>query len=144
MALKVYIARLREQIAKALREGGSVLAAENALISETTDSNLVVYRINVAVEILHRTAKLMGPRRSTTSVTSSHDGDTRYNFLGFAQLACLLILIRRLRDGFEAFPTVPSNSEQPLLHSENSRFRIPVRHCIPIPCLDIYRDALIS
>jgi hypothetical protein len=57
-ALRVYIARLREQIAKALKEGGSVLAAENVLLSEKTDSNVAVYRINLPVQVVHRTTKL--------------------------------------------------------------------------------------
>jgi len=58
-SLRVYITRLREQIAKALRKGGSIVPPEDALISETTDSNVMVHRINLPVEIVHRTMKLM-------------------------------------------------------------------------------------
>jgi hypothetical protein len=57
-SLRVYIPRFREQIAKALRKGGSMVLPEDALISETTDSNVVVHRINLPVEIVHRTMKL--------------------------------------------------------------------------------------
>jgi hypothetical protein len=59
VALRVYIARLREQIAKALRKGGSMIPSEDALVSESTESNVVVHRINLPVEIVHRTIKLM-------------------------------------------------------------------------------------
>jgi protein-L-isoaspartate O-methyltransferase len=59
VALRVYIARLRQQISKALSKGGSMVLPEDALISETTDSNVVVHRINLPVEIVHRTMKLM-------------------------------------------------------------------------------------
>ena len=59
VALRVYIARVREQIGKALRKGGSMLLPESALISETTDSNVVVHRIGLPVEIVHLTVKLM-------------------------------------------------------------------------------------
>ena len=57
VSLRVYIPRLRDQIAKALRKGGSMLSPEEALMSETTDSNLVVHRINLPVEIVHRTMR---------------------------------------------------------------------------------------
>jgi hypothetical protein len=59
VSLRVYLARLREQIAKALRKGGSMVLPEDALVSETTDSNVVVHRINLPVEIVHRTTKSM-------------------------------------------------------------------------------------
>lgn len=59
VSLRVYIARLREQIAKALRKGGSMVSPKDALVSEPTDSNVVVHRINLPVEIVHRTMKLM-------------------------------------------------------------------------------------
>jgi hypothetical protein len=58
-SLRVYVARLREQIAKAMREGGSLVSAEDALVSEATDSNVMVHRINLPVEIIHRAVKLM-------------------------------------------------------------------------------------
>lgn len=58
-ALRVYIARLRTQIAIALKKGGSMLSAEEALKVETTDSNVVVHCINLPVEILHRPIRLM-------------------------------------------------------------------------------------
>ena len=53
VALRVYIARLRQQISKALSKGGSMVLPEDALISETTDSNVVLHRINLPVEIVH-------------------------------------------------------------------------------------------
>jgi protein-L-isoaspartate O-methyltransferase len=59
VSLRVYITRLREQIVKALRKGGSMVSPEDALISETSDSNVVVHRINLPVKIIHRTMKLM-------------------------------------------------------------------------------------
>jgi hypothetical protein len=59
VALRVYIARLREQIAKALRKGGSMFSPEDALKSETTDSNVVVHRLALPVEVVHRTMKLI-------------------------------------------------------------------------------------
>lgn len=57
--LRVYIARLRVQIAKALKKGGSTLRVEEVLKSETTDSNVVVHSINLPVEIVHRPIRLM-------------------------------------------------------------------------------------
>lgn len=58
-ALRVYVARLREQIGKALRKGGSMLSPSEALVSESTDSNVVVHRITLPVEIIHHRVKLM-------------------------------------------------------------------------------------
>lgn len=58
-SLRVYVARLREQIAKAMREGGSSISAGDALVSERTDSNVVVHRLNLPVEIFHQNSKLM-------------------------------------------------------------------------------------
>jgi len=58
-SLRVYIARLREQIAKALRKGGSMLPPEEALVSEPTDSNQILHRIALPVAVVHRTMKLM-------------------------------------------------------------------------------------
>ncbi len=58
-SLRVYIARLRAQIAKGLKKGCSTLRAEEALRSETTDSNVVVHSISLPVEVLHRTNRLM-------------------------------------------------------------------------------------
>jgi len=59
VALRVYITRLREQIAKALKKGGSMLRPEDALISATTDTNVAVHRITLPAEIVHATMKLM-------------------------------------------------------------------------------------
>jgi hypothetical protein len=53
VALRVYVARLRERIAKALRKGGSLLLPEEALTSDTAESNVVVHRINLPVKIVH-------------------------------------------------------------------------------------------
>lgn len=58
VGLRVYVARLREQIGKALRRGGSMICPEDVLTSETTDSNVVVHRIDLPVLIAHRTIKL--------------------------------------------------------------------------------------
>ncbi len=58
-SLKIFVARLREQIAKAMREGGSLLSAEAVLVSEATDSNVLVHRINLPVAVIHRDLKLM-------------------------------------------------------------------------------------
>jgi len=58
VSLRVYIARFRKQIAKALRKGGSMVLAEDVLVSETTDSNVVVHRINLPVAVVHQTMKL--------------------------------------------------------------------------------------
>ena len=55
VSLRVYIVRLREQIVRALRKGGSALSQKDALASDTTDSNMVVHRINLPVAIIHRT-----------------------------------------------------------------------------------------
>ena len=55
VALRVYLARLRSQIAKALQKGGSALRQEEALVSETTESNVVVHYLNLPVQILHGT-----------------------------------------------------------------------------------------
>jgi hypothetical protein len=53
-SLRVYLTRLRKQVAKALRKGGSTLSAKEALISEMTESNVVLHRIGLPVQILHR------------------------------------------------------------------------------------------
>lgn len=58
-SLRVYVARLRKQIAKAIMEGGSLLSVEGALVSETTDSNVMVHRLALPVRIVHRDPKLM-------------------------------------------------------------------------------------
>lgn len=59
VAIRVYITRLRQQIAKALRKGGSMLSPDEVVISEPTDSNVVVHRISLPVEIVHQPMKLM-------------------------------------------------------------------------------------
>jgi hypothetical protein len=56
-SLRVYITRLREQITKALRKGGSMVSPEDALVSEPTDSNVLVHRVNLPVAVIHRTMK---------------------------------------------------------------------------------------
>ena len=55
-SVKVYIQRLRTQLAKVLKEAGLNLLPEKVLVSETTDSNVVVYRLNAQVEIVHQAA----------------------------------------------------------------------------------------
>ena len=66
MSLRVYIARLCAQIGKALRKGGSMLSPREVLVSESRDSNIVVHRITLPVEIVHHTTKLMcSPERPT-------------------------------------------------------------------------------
>jgi hypothetical protein len=57
VALRVYIARLAGQIAKAAREAGSMLTSDDVLVSETTDLNVVVHRINLPVGVIHRPTK---------------------------------------------------------------------------------------
>lgn len=59
VALRVYVARLRSQVAKALRKGGSALRKEQALVSEMTESNVAVHYFNLPVQILHRTRRAM-------------------------------------------------------------------------------------
>lgn len=58
VSLRVYIARLREQIAKAMRKGGSTLSPEEVLAADATDSNVVVHRITLPVATVHRAVKL--------------------------------------------------------------------------------------
>jgi len=58
-SLRVYVPRLREQIGKALRKGGSMLLPEEALVSTPTDSNQVLHHIALPVAVVHRTIKLM-------------------------------------------------------------------------------------
>jgi hypothetical protein len=53
-SLRVYIARLREKIGCSLRIGGSTLPGDKALISETTESNVVAHRIALPVRIVHQ------------------------------------------------------------------------------------------
>lgn len=57
-SVKVYIQRLRTQLAKGFKEAGLNLPPEKILVSETTDSNVVVYRLNASVEFIHQTATL--------------------------------------------------------------------------------------
>lgn len=67
-ALRVYVARFREQIAKALKQSGSLIAIDDAFISEPTDSNVVMHRITLPVGIVHRTMKPMMSRYDTSIV----------------------------------------------------------------------------
>lgn len=53
-SIRVYIQRIRVQIGKALREAGVNVTPGKVLVSETTDSNVVVYQLKVGVEIRHR------------------------------------------------------------------------------------------
>lgn len=52
-SIKVYIQRVREQMEKVFREAGLNLAPDRVLISATTDSNVVVYRLRASVELIH-------------------------------------------------------------------------------------------
>lgn len=53
-SIRVYIQRIRVQLGEALGEAGMNMKPERILASETTDSNVVVYRLNAKVEIVHR------------------------------------------------------------------------------------------
>lgn len=53
-SIRVYIRRIRVQFGKALGEAGLNLKPEKILVSETTDSNVVVYRLKASVEFRHR------------------------------------------------------------------------------------------
>lgn len=53
-SIKVHIQRIREQITKAFTETGITLDPYRILISETTDSNIVAYRLKASVEFRHR------------------------------------------------------------------------------------------
>lgn len=64
VALRVYVTRLREQIGKALRKGGSMLSPDEALVSESTDSNIVLHSIALPVKVVHRTMKPMWSRKT--------------------------------------------------------------------------------
>lgn len=66
-SLRVYIARLQAQIAKSLKKGGSICALENAFLSAPTDSNVVVHRITLSVEILHQSNRLIGNALTSSS-----------------------------------------------------------------------------
>ena len=54
VSIKVHIQRIREQMTKAFHETGLALDPRRILISETTDSNIVVYRLRGSVEFRHR------------------------------------------------------------------------------------------
>ena len=53
-SIKVYIRRIRVQLGKTLGEAGLNVKPERILVSETTDSNVVVYRLKASVEFRHR------------------------------------------------------------------------------------------
>jgi hypothetical protein len=53
-SIKVHIQRIREQMAKTFIEAGLNLGPGKVLIAETTDSNIVVYRLKASVEVMHR------------------------------------------------------------------------------------------
>lgn len=52
-SIKVHIQRIRGQMAKAFVEAGLSLDPGVVLISETTDSNIVVYRMKASMEFRH-------------------------------------------------------------------------------------------
>ena len=52
-SIKVHIQRIREQMAKTFIEAGLNLDPGKVLIAETTDSNIVVYRLKASVEFIH-------------------------------------------------------------------------------------------
>ena len=54
-SLRVYVSRLRRQVVKALKKGGTLTGAV-VLSSEPTDVNVVVHRLNLPVAISHRDA----------------------------------------------------------------------------------------
>lgn len=58
-SLKIYIARLRMQLDKAMKESGSLLSGKDALVSESTDSNVLVHRLTLPVEIVHQDGRPM-------------------------------------------------------------------------------------
>ena len=62
--VKVYIQRLRAQLAEALKEAGLNVPGDQMLLSETTDSNVVVYRLasQIQIEIVHQDALLLRRR----------------------------------------------------------------------------------
>ncbi len=53
-SIKVHIQRIREQMTKAFSETGLTLDPHRILISETTDSNIIVYRLKASMEFRHR------------------------------------------------------------------------------------------
>lgn len=53
-SIKVYVQRIREQMARIFNEVGLDLDSSRVLISETTDTNAVVYRLKASVEFVHR------------------------------------------------------------------------------------------
>jgi len=52
-SIKVYVYRIRQLLAKALAKAEMLVAAQAVLVSEETDSNVVVYGIKATVETLH-------------------------------------------------------------------------------------------
>jgi hypothetical protein len=53
-SIRVHIRRIREQMAKTFIEARLNLDPVKVLIAETTDSNIVVYRLKASVEFMHR------------------------------------------------------------------------------------------
>jgi len=56
-SIKVHVQRIREQMAKAFKEAGLNIALNRVLISDMTDSNIVVYRLKAGLELRHRCNK---------------------------------------------------------------------------------------
>jgi hypothetical protein len=54
VTIKVYIQRIRVQFGKAIRKAGFSGTAEKLLVSEATDSNVVMYGLRVSVAFKHR------------------------------------------------------------------------------------------
>jgi hypothetical protein len=53
-AIKVYVQRIRRQIASAFDSAGVMLDPNRILISETTENNVVAYTLRASVEFVHR------------------------------------------------------------------------------------------
>jgi hypothetical protein len=53
VAISVHMERIREQIAKAAGEVGFTVDPKRILVSERTESNIVLYRLKATVEIRH-------------------------------------------------------------------------------------------
>ena len=54
-SVKVYVPRIRSQMEKAFERNGLNIHPEQILVTETTDSNIVVYSLRATVEIRHTT-----------------------------------------------------------------------------------------
>jgi hypothetical protein len=50
---RVYVWRIRKQLEKVFRKLALGLDAQHVLVSETTETNLLVYRLKATVEFLH-------------------------------------------------------------------------------------------